>query len=82
MKEKNKNYCSIEGKFLIASPNISDPRFSQTLIYMISDSINGSMGIIVNRPAINVNLKNIFFDLENFDIKKDQEYSIHYGGPV
>ena len=82
MEEKNKNYCSLEGKFLIASPNISDPRFSQTLIYMISDSINGSMGIIVNRPAINLNLRNIFFDFKNFDIKKDKEYIIHYGGPV
>ena len=82
MEEENKNYSSLEGKFLIASPNISDPRFSQTLIYMISDSINGSMGIIVNRPANNVNLKNIFFNFENFDIKKDQEYSVHYGGPV
>ena len=70
MEEKNKNYSSLEGKFLIASPNISDPRFSQTLIYMISDSINGSMGLIVNRPAINVNLKNIFLILKVLILKK------------
>ena len=59
MDKKNKNYNSLEGKFLIASPNISDSRFSQTLIYMISDSTAGSMGVIVNKPAINLDLKNI-----------------------
>ena len=65
MKNKNKKYYSLEGKFLIASPNISDPRFSQTLIYMISDSIEGSMGVIINKPAINFNLKNIFLILKD-----------------
>ena len=77
MKEKNKNYWFIEGKFLIASPNISDPSFPKPL-YMISDSINGSMGIIVNRPAINVNLKN-FFDLEKFDIKRSRIFNSLWG---
>ena len=59
MKNKNKKYYSLAGKFLIASPNISDPRFSQTLIYMISDTVEGSMGVIINKPAKNLNLSNI-----------------------
>ena len=59
-KRKNNNYFSIEGKFLIASPNMSDPRFSETLIYMISDDIKGSMGIIVNKPAMNLDINTIF----------------------
>ena len=40
MDEKNKNYFSLAGKFLIASPNISDPRFSQTLINLKVDDPN------------------------------------------
>ncbi|RPH06415.1 MAG: hypothetical protein CBC53_003690 [Alphaproteobacteria bacterium TMED93] len=82
MDEKNKNYFSLAGKFLIASPNISDPRFSQTLIYMISDDISGSMGVIVNKPAASLNLKSAFYNEKEYDIKKDQEYTVHYGGPV
>ena len=82
MDRKNKNYCSLEGKFLIASPNISDPRFSKTLIYMISDSYEGSMGVIVNKPAININPKDIFYNLKEYDLQKDQDYMVHYGGPV
>ncbi len=82
MDEKNKNYFSLAGKFLIASPNISDPRFSQTLIYMISDDISGSMGVIVNKPAASLNLKSAFYNEKEYDIKKDKEYTVHYGGPV
>ena len=82
MDEKNKNYFSLAGKFLIASPNISDPRFSQTLIYMISDDISGSMGVIVNKPAASLNLKSAFYNEKEYDAKKAQEYTVHYGGPV
>lgn len=82
MDEKNKNYFSLAGKFLIASPNISDPRFSQTLIYMISDDISGSMGVIINKPAASLNLKSAFYNKKEYDIKKVQEYTVHYGGPV
>ena len=82
MDKKNKNYYSLEGKFLIASPNISDSRFSQTLIYMISDSTAGSMGVIVNKPAINLDLKNNFYKSKDLKIKKKQEYKVHFGGPV
>ena len=82
MDEKNKNYFSLAGKFLIASPNISDPRFFQTLIYMISDDISGSMGVIINKPAASLNLKSAFYSEKKYDIKKVQEYTVHYGGPV
>ena len=79
-KRKNNNYFSIEGKFLIASPNMSDPRFSETLIYMISDDVKGSMGIIVNKPALNLDINTIF----NIKIKSNTSnmHTLHYGGPV
>ena len=79
-KRKNNNYYSIEGKFLVASPNMSDPRFSETLIYMISDDIKGSMGIIVNKPALNLDITKIFNSQKK--INKNNMYTIHYGGPV
>ncbi len=82
MKDKNKKYYSLAGKFLIASPNISDPRFSQTLIYMISDTFEGSMGVIINKPAINLNLSEMYVDFNEYEVNKDSEYNIHYGGPV
>ena len=45
---------------MVASPNMSDPRFTKTVIYMISDNIEGSMGIIVNKPALNLDITKKF----------------------
>ena len=81
-KSKNNKYFSLEGKFLIASPNMIDPRFSETLIYMISDDIKGSMGIIINKPALNLDLSNFFNNYNKIDKKQNNQYIIHYGGPV
>ena len=78
-----KNYNSLEGKFLIASPSMSDPRFSKCIIYMISDSKEGSMGIIINKPALNVSfeslLENVKINIKNSTTAKPK---IFYGGPM
>ncbi|MBF96876.1 MAG: hypothetical protein CFH34_01088 [Alphaproteobacteria bacterium MarineAlpha9_Bin4] len=81
-KNKNNNYFSLEGKFLIASPNMLDSRFSEALIYMISDDTEGSMGIIVNKPALNLDLESFFNNFSKIKKPTNSEYPIHYGGPV
>ena len=81
-KSKNNKYNSIEGKLLVASPNMSDPRFTKTVIYMISDNIEGSMGIIVNKPALNLDITKIFNNKNNLKKNNGSKYMIHYGGPV
>ena len=48
---------------------------------MISDSVSGSMGVIVNKPALNLDLKNLFTNFKD-NPKKNQDYTVHYGGPV
>ncbi len=40
-----------EGQLLIAMPGMEDPRFARAVIYMCSHSVNGAMGIVINRPA-------------------------------
>ena len=78
----NNNYFSLEGKFLAASPSMGDPRFSESLIYMISDDIKGSMGIIINKPAMNINIGNFFSNLKDLDTDCKNKFIVHYGGPV
>ena len=56
--KKNK-YNSLKGKFLVSSPYMIDERFKKTLIYIISDNESGSMGIIINKPALNVSIETI-----------------------
>ena len=79
MRNKNKNYNSLQGKFLISSPNINDSVFEKSVIYIISDNEDGSMGIIVNKPAHKVNLSSLLGKNINNTIRRPQVY---FGGPI
>ena len=79
MKNRNKKYNSLQGKFLISSPNINDNIFKRSLIYIISDNEEGSMGIMVNKPAHKVNLTSLLGENIKDIIKQPQVY---FGGPV
>ena len=36
--------------FLIAAPELSDPRFEQALIYICRHDKHGALGLVVNHP--------------------------------
>ena len=42
----------LTGQLLIAMPAMTDPRFSQSVIYMCAHTPEGAMGLIVNRPVV------------------------------
>ena len=65
MKNYNKKYNSLQGKFIISSPNMNDTLFKKSLIYIISDNENGSIGIIINKPALKVKFSSLFDVLSN-----------------
>lgn len=79
MKNKNKKYNSLQGKFLISSPNVNDEIFKKSLIYIISDDEKGSMGLMINKPALKVNVS-YFFGENIKNIKKQPK--VLFGGPV
>ena len=71
-----------EGKFLVASPTMSDFRFSKVVIFLCSHSSQGSMGIIVNKPALEIKFTDL---LKQLKVKFNNEIifpSIYFGGPV
>ncbi|MDC0651636.1 YqgE/AlgH family protein [Alphaproteobacteria bacterium] len=82
-KSKKIKYNSLAGKFLLSSPGINDIRFKNTIVYVLSDNEEGSMGIIINKPALNISISSI---IENKGLhvnkKKITEPKIFYGGPV
>ena len=73
---------SLKNKILIAMPNITDPLFSKTLIYIIEHGNHGASGFIINKK-IN---KNKYDFHPHFNNKKINllELSNHLflGGPV
>ncbi len=41
---------SLAGQLLIATPEMSDPRFAHTVILLVKHGPQGAMGIVINRP--------------------------------
>lgn len=73
---------SLAGELLVATPEIKDPRFAETVIYMVRHDENGAFGLVINRPLA----KGPYVDLlKSFGADPQDakgEVIIHYGGPV
>ncbi|HSV15336.1 MAG TPA: YqgE/AlgH family protein [Tepidisphaeraceae bacterium] len=41
---------STKGKFLIASPKLTDPNFAQAIVLMVQHDEKGALGVVINRP--------------------------------
>jgi len=41
---------SLKGKILIASPQLLDPNFAQSVVLMVQHDADGALGLIINRP--------------------------------
>jgi putative transcriptional regulator len=71
---------SLQGKFLIATPQMPDPRFKEQLIYLCSHNDEGAMGLIVNHPSEYSLLE--IFKSTNIKIQGADLPPIYIGGPV
>lgn len=54
----------LDGQILVAMPGMTDERFSRAVIYVCAHSSEGAMGIVLNRPATNVNVPDLLVQLE------------------
>jgi putative transcriptional regulator len=54
----------LDGQVLVAMPGMMDERFARSVIYICAHSAEGAMGIILNRPAANVNMTDLLVQLE------------------
>jgi len=54
----------LEGKLLIALPGMADPRFEKSVIFMCAHSLEGAMGIMINRPVEGLNFRELMDRLE------------------
>ena len=72
----------LTGKLLIAMPDMGDPRFAHSVVFLCSHSDEGAMGLIVNKPAGELQLGELLkqLDIEPTDAARDRP--VHFGGPV
>lgn len=73
---------SLSGQLLIAMPQMEDPRFARTVVYMCAHSDDGAMGLVVNRL-----IDSMRFDalLDHLGLETDTSHPdlpVHFGGPV
>jgi len=72
----------LAGQFLVATPEMRDPRFVQTVILMIHHNDEGAMGLVVNRPMARGPLADLLKGLGVESEPVAGEIILHYGGPV
>ena len=75
-------YEGLGGLLLVASPSMSDPRFSGTVIYLMGHNDRGALGMIINRPAVEVPLADLFRVLKLDAPGVTETVEIRAGGPV
>ena len=78
----NVSDSKLVGKLLIAMPEMSDPRFAKTVIYMCAHSDEGGMGLIVNKPQPEITFAKLLEQMGIAATPYAREIRVHYGGPV
>jgi len=70
------------GKLLIAMPGMGDPRFDRSVILVCAYSDEGAMGLIVNKPAPDLNFAGLLEQLDIPRAPEGRDIRVHFGGPV
>ena len=73
---------SLAGELLVASPEMRDPRFARTVIYMISHDASGAQGFVVNRPLGEIALSALLAQMRLDGSSASGTIRLHGGGPV
>ena len=82
MNDASHAYPSFKGQYLIATPAMGDPRFTQSVIYLCGHDSSGAMGIVVNRSKMGLNMSEL---LEHVGVQgevRGADTAVLEGGPV
>ena len=72
----------LTGQLLVASPDMRDPNFAKTVVFMVEHGDYGAMGLVINRPLGEVPLQELLEGMGQKDTQADGEIRIYSGGPV
>lgn len=74
------NITNLQNYFLIAMPNLNDPLFKQSVVYICEHNNKGAMGIVINKPVEKCTVETI---LNNLKIKSSQrDPSVQLNNPI
>lgn len=72
---------SLAGQLLIAMPQMEDPRFSRSVVFMCAHNAEGAMGLVINKtveqPSMDELVRHLGIEGDGFGRAR-----VHFGGPV
>lgn len=71
----------LNNHFLIATPQVEDPFFKGSVIYVCEHDKNGAMGLIINKPSP-IKMYQLFEAIEKKTPEKLKEKWVLMGGPI
>jgi len=72
----------LAGQLLVAMPQMQDPRFARTVIFMCAHTSEGAMGLVVNRLVHSITFPDLLEQLGVEPALGGNEIRVHFGGPV
>ncbi len=72
----------LTGQLLMAMPQMRDPRFTRSVIYMCAHNADGAMGLVVNRRVGSLTFEDLLTQLGIGPSRREDDIRIHFGGPV
>ena len=74
---------SLAGQLLVAMPQMGDPRFARSVIYMCAHSGDaGAMGLVINKVVGSLTMAELLTQLEIEPDSLAKTRPVHFGGPV
>ena len=71
---------SLKNHLLISVPHMNDDIFGRSVIYICEHSLEGAMGLIINKPIDNTSMKNL--KNINSDYFENTKIKLYFGGPI
>ena len=74
---------SLAGQLLVAMPQMQDPRFARSVVYLcVHGGDSGAMGLIINKQLGSLTMGELFAQLDIEPSAVANLRPVHFGGPV
>ena len=74
---------SLTGQLLVAMPQMMDPRFARSVVYVCAHSEeDGAMGLVVNKLLASLTMDELMTHLQLEPGELSRTRPVHFGGPV
>jgi putative transcriptional regulator len=74
---------SLTGQLLVAMPQMQDPRFARSVVYLCAHSGEaGAMGLVVNKRIDALTIDELYAHLKIEPLPANRPQPVHFGGPV